>query len=738
MAKALFAVVVVDQAIDKPLDYAIPEELQEKAAVGKRVSVPVRGKLQKGSILEIKDSCSFPKVLPIHALLSDEILLSSDLLALGHWMAKYYATPLRRVMKALLPPAIRGGSQYKKQQWIRPQLKGQELLSTCELLRRKFPQQAKVLDLLLQAPKGMLLTEILEKGKISKSPIDQLIKKKILVSELIQIDRAALLDQEYFPTKPKRLHPEQKEALEKISTSLQSDQFAVHLVHGVTGSGKTEVYLQAIDCCLALNRGVILLVPEIALTSQIVEKLKGRFATKVALLHHRLSDGERHDAWHKIRNGITPIVIGARSAIFSPVPNLGLILVDEEHESSYKQTDEMPCYHARDVAVMRGKLSSATVVLGSATPSFESYLNALNGKYTLTTLKQRAEKATLPQILLIDMQREFAKKKGFTLFSDPLLTAIEKRLQLGEQSLLFLNRRGYHTAQVCSSCAHVIQCPNCDTNLTYHLGENLLACHLCDHRLSPPPRSCPECHNHESFKYKGAGTEMVERALHAIFPEIRTLRLDADTTRHKGSHQLLFKQFRAGKADLLIGTQMIAKGLHFPSVTLAAILNADASLTIPDFRSSEQVFQLITQVAGRAGRGALPGEVLIQTQMPDHPVIQAAMKQDYAAFYAQETEVRKLFDYPPFTYLVKVTLTGPSSPATLAAAQQLRTLTIQELPSHFQILPVVPCGHAKVKGNHRFQFLIKGPKRLPSLAFLKPPGPPLRLLLDIDPLSTFF
>lgn len=739
MAQALYAVVVVDTAVDKPLDYEVPEELQPLARVGVRVSVPIRGKLHRGTILELKPASAFASVQKIKALLSEEKLLPSDLMELAHWMARYYAAPLRKVFRSLLPPVIRKEGKHKMQLFVRPEKVGKELIETCEKLRRSFPQQAKILDVLLQSTKGMLLSELLEKAEVTRSPLDQLIKKKIVSAEKIQIDRCPLAEQEFFPTKAKRLSGEQEEALTKITSSLSEKRFEVHLLHGVTGSGKTEVYLQAIDACLKMGKGVIVLVPEIALTSQIVEKLRSRFEEKVALLHHRLSEGEKHDAWRKIKSGDVPLVIGARSAIFSPVKDLGLVIVDEEHEASYKQTDEAPCYHARDVAVMRSKFASATIVLGSATPALESYYNALHGKYTLSTLQMRADKAAMPKITLVDMQREFEKKKGFTLFSDLLLSGIEKRLKLGEQMVLFLNRRGYHTAQLCTQCSHVIECPECDVSLTYHLGEKHLACHLCDYRLSPPPRCCPKCGSENTFKYKGAGTELVERSLHAIFPELRTLRLDADTTRHKGSHDQLFKQFRSGKADLLIGTQMIAKGLHFPSVTLVGVLNADAALMIPDFRASELVFQLITQVSGRAGRGELPGEVVIQTHMPDHTIIQAAARQDYEGFYAQEIESRSLFEYPPFARLIKLMLSGADEEDTKECAEKLRAFCIKHLGSQFEIHPVIPCGHAKVKSRFRFQFIIKGKQRA-ALEFLSqfPLKSTVKLLIDVDPLSTFF
>jgi len=344
-------------------------------------------------------------------------------------------------------------------------------------------------------------------------------------------------------------------------------------------------------------------------------------------------------------------------------------------------------------------------------------------------------------VTVVDMKAEFTKAKGFTLFSDPLLSAIKQRIEVGEQVILFLNRRGYHTAQVCLRCLRALQCPHCDVNLTFHLGDNLLSCHLCDHRLSPPPKKCPYCHLEESLKFKGAGTEMVERALHAVLPEVRTLRLDADTTRHKGSHELLFKRFRSGKADLLIGTQMIAKGLHFPQVTLVGVLNADCSLQIPDFRASENVFQLLTQVAGRAGRGSLSGEVIIQTHMPHHSIIALAQAQDYEKFFEQEIGARAMFQYPPFTRLVKLTLSGKNKESVQVAAHALRNALIQKLPPYVSILPIVPCGYAKIKEEFRFQFLIKAEKlgRLSALLHsLTKKEKSSRVFVDVDPLSTFF
>ncbi|MBS0604616.1 MAG: primosomal protein N' [Verrucomicrobia bacterium] len=735
------AEVILDDALNKPLDYRIPESLVGRVMTGSRVNVPVRNSQRQGTVVGLKEKSAFAKLRQIAGVISEKTHVTDELFRLAEWISYYYCTPLRKVLKTVLPSSVRGKSKAKEQLLIKPDVSLNQLAVICDELRKSHPTQALALDAVLKSPKGILLSKLLEMAGVSRSPIETLIKKKVLLCQKVQIDRSILSEEEYFPTKPKKLNEEQSQTLEKIKESLDKDRFEVRLVHGVTGSGKTEVYLQAIEHALLLKKGVLFLVPEIALTSQMIERLKSRFQEKIAILHHRLSQGERFDAWHQIREGKALIAIGARSAVFSPIQNLGLIIVDEEHESSYKQTDEAPSYHARDVAVMRGKIANATVILGSATPSCESYYNAKIGKYQLSVLTNRADSATLPQVTVVDMKEEIAKNKGFTLFSNALLNAIKQRVEIGEQVILFLNRRGYHTAQMCTSCAHVLQCPHCDVNLTFHLGDNVLACHLCDYRLSPPPRQCPGCKAEGSLKFKGAGTEMVERALHAVLPEVRTLRLDADTTRHKGSHELLFKSFRAGKADVLIGTQMIAKGLHFPQVTLVGVLNADGSLQIPDFRASETVFQLLTQVAGRSGRGALSGEVIIQTHLPDHLVIGLAKEQNYEGFFNQEIAVRQLFHYPPFTHLVKLTFSGKDPRLVQERAAALRSHLIGQLPAHFEILPVVPCGHAKVKGDYRFQFIIKAEKMGQLLSLLQGQGvreENFRLFIDVDPLSTFF
>jgi primosomal protein N' (replication factor Y) len=736
--EVMYASVLLDEGIDRPLDYRIPYELKDLCKPGVRVSVPVRGREKRGTIFTLKNTSEVANVHNIAKLLSEKPILSPQLFALAEWMSRYYCTPLSKVLKGMLPPGIRKNVKTRRQLFVSSLISRPELLKLCEELRTKKPQQALLLDILLQHPKGILLTELLEKAQVSESPLKTLMKNKILHTESMSVNESPIDDQEVLSVKSKKLRQEQQEALDSVTSSIKEGISQVHLLYGVTGSGKTEVYLQAMDFALSQGKGVIFLVPEILLTSQTLERIRGRFKEKVALFHHRLSDGERHACWKEIQEGKARIVMGARSALFAPISNLGLIIVDEEHESSYKQQEEHPCYHARDIALMRAKLENAVVILGSATPSLESFYKALQGKFRLSKLLTRAETC----VTLVDMKREFEKAKGFTLFSQALLDAIQKKRSLGEQTILLLNRRGYHTSCLCTACGYSAKCPHCDLSLTYHLGEKILACHLCDFR-TPTWHACPKCHTQDTLKYKGAGTEMVERALHAVFPEVRTLRLDADTTQHKGSHELIFRKFRSGKADVLIGTQMVAKGLHLPSVTLVGILNADSSLNIPDFRAAEKTFQLLTQVSGRAGRAEFAGEVIIQTHMPEQTTICHASQGNYEAFFQEELEVRKLFQFPPFCKLAKVVFSGESETETLKKAKEFRDLLIPELPPTFQIQPVVPCGHPKMHGRFRFQFLIKGPQN----SFLSQKiqqiqkkflNQKIRILIDIDPEMTFF
>jgi primosomal protein N' (replication factor Y) len=454
------------------------------------------------------------------------------------------------------------------------------------------------------------------------------------------------------------------------------DAGSTFLLHGVTGSGKTEVYLQAIAHALEQGKSAIVLVPEISLTPQTVERFKARFSsgrlqTLVAVLHSHLSSGERHDEWHKIRQGRARIVIGARSAIFAPVHPLGLVIVDEEHEHSYKQ-EEAPRYHARDVAVVRGQMEGAVVVLGSATPSLESFYNVKRGKYTLLELLARADDKRMPVVRIVDMRKENRKQKGTPIFSEQLKEAMTQRLERKEQTILFLNRRGYSTSLQCTQCGYVAECPNCSVSLTFHRQAQKLACHICGFD-SAVPKVCPEpkCGN-PAIRYSGLGTEKVETTLVKLFPHARIKRMDSDTLKRKEDYRRILGDFRLGKIDILVGTQMIAKGLHFPNVTLVGIIYADLSLHLPDFRAGERTFQLLTQVAGRAGRGEVEGEVIVQAFTPFHPAIQYARRHDFTGFYEQEIEFREQLKYPPVSRIALLTLRGRNEEKVRFSAEHVR------------------------------------------------------------------
>lgn len=542
---------------------------------------------------------------------------------------------------------------------------------------------------------------------------------------------------------PKTLNTEQQAAFTSIEKSLQDKQFAVHLLHGVTGSGKTEVYMHAISHVLQQNKSVIFMVPEISLTTQILDTLRTRFPCPYALIHHKLSQKNRSEVWKKIRSGQIPLIIGARSALFTPVPNLGLIIVDEEHESAYKHGGADPKYHARDLSIVRAKFNNAVCILGSATPSIESYYNAQKGKYLLHKLTKRATNAPLPSIEIVDMVREYQARNQGSLFSQSLLAKIKTNIEKGEKSLLFLNRRGYHTTAQCPNCSEPVLCKHCSITLTHHKTRSILLCHVCGFQKTTKTQ-CASCHFQGDLIYKGVGTQKVERVLHAALPGVKTLRLDTDSAQSIEEQEKIIRDFRSGKADVLIGTQMLAKGLHFPHLTLVGVINLDHALNIPDFRSGEFVFQLLTQVAGRAGRELLPGHVIIQTCMPNNPIIQMAAHGEYEKFFAEELSLRALFHFPPHQHLIKCTAISLDENLSLKTAQQFATLLIKHLPSSCLILPVSPAGHTKLRNKFYNHFLVKciHPKQTSKKIFqtsrLLPKTHKVSLTIDVDPVSTFF
>lgn len=735
MHETFFVSVHLDQALSKPLDYKVPQNLANFIAIGMRVEVPLRLKTAQATVVEVKTHSNVPNPKEICKIIQSTPQLSENQWKLAHWMSRYYVTPLQKVLRCFIPMHAKQQTKEKSYVFLKLAKSHEEALLAIEKLKDKQPSQAQVLQALLGHPRGVFLTDLLEKN-ICQSSIQTLIKKNWIQKEHKILSEDLLLEEDFFPTKEKNLNTEQKACLEEICKDIEKSTFASHLIFGVTGSGKTEIYLQAIRKTLQTGKSAMMLVPEVALTSQTIERFRSRFSEKIAILHHRRSQGEKNQAWLDLREGKTQILIGARSAIFAPIQNLGLIIVDEEHDSSYKQGDDMPCYQGRDVAVMRGYFENCPVLLGSATPSIESYYNAQTGKYKLHILKTRATNASLPKISIVNMKTVWERNSGFTHFCPQLLQAIKTKMEKGEQTLLLLNRRGYHRMQVCKACLSYLKCPHCDISLTFHKQENHLKCHICDYTI-PPATNCPSCNAEQSLEYKGFGTEHVERSLHAVLPGVRTLRMDKDTTTKKNSHEELFQQFRAHKADVLIGTQMIAKGFHFQSVSLVGILYLDASLMIPDFRSPENVFQLLMQTSGRAGRADIPGEVYLQTNMPDHPIIQLAQAQDYHAFYQEQILERQMFGYPPFCHLVKICVSAADADKAQKLAEDTKTYLQKNLPKNAQIFPVTTAGHPKMKDQYRFQILIKIDKIL-SIADILKKIDHKSIKIDIDPSSTFF
>ncbi len=539
------------------------------------------------------------------------------------------------------------------------------------------------------------------------------------------------------PTRPFILTDEQKEALRTIGASLDKNEFEVFLLHGITSSGKTEVYLQAIDWTLKKSKSAIVLVPEISLTPQTIERFVARFGDRVAVIHSALTGSRRFAEWKKIKDGSASIVVGARSAIFSPVKNLGLIIVDEEHETSYKQ-DDVPRYHARDVACARAKFNSCPLVLGSATPSLETYYNAKRGVYKLLELTRRIDEVPLPKVKIVDMRMELATRKKIAIFSRVLLDAIDKTLKAGSQAMIFLNRRGFSTFINCKRCGLVVKCKRCDAVMVYHFDEQRLICHYCNDR-QPPPEICPKCKS-SYMRYFGLGTEKVESEISRIFPGANIARMDSDTTEKRGSHESILGAFKSGGIDMLIGTQMIAKGLDFPAVTLVGVVSADVSLNVPDFRAGERTFNLLTQVAGRAGRGRELGEVIVQTYAPSHYAILAASKHDYDKFYEEEIKARRELQFPPFVNLVKLTVRARNEERSEAAARDLA----QEIKKNAQSIKLAGPAQApisRMRGYYRWNILLKGRDRKELCdilrkalsAFRKPSG--VLIAVDVDPIS---
>lgn len=720
----MIARVTLEMALRKEFDYAIPAEFAGRIEVGTRVKVPFGHRQVLGVVTAVAEASPHTNLKPIARVIGTQSLVTPKVLALARWIAEYYCCPVETALKSVLPDSVR-----KEEQGWRERLYVHALTPPAD-----FPKLTKRQDdiwRIIEEWRELPLQELQRLGETTAETIRKL-EDKGLVQVAPKVDERDPYARELIvATQPIALNPEQAAALKAILaafdqrvgiTESRSPSVAkpaeeipgAFLLHGVTGSGKTEVYLQAIAHALARGRGAIVLVPEIALTPQTVERFKARFSsgpqqTLVAVLHSHLSAGERHDEWHKIRQGRARIVIGARSAIFAPVDPLGLVIVDEEHEHSYKQ-EEAPRYHARDVAVVRGQREGAVVVLGSATPSLESYYNAKRGKYALLELPHRATEMKLPVVRVVDMRQEQTKGKGPPpIFSQQLKEAITQRLERGEQTMLFLNRRGYSTSLQCEKCGYVAGCPHCSVSLTFHRILQRLLCHICGHEERVPAKCpAPQCGN-PAIRYSGVGTERVEDTLSKLFPKARVQRMDSDTLKRKDDYRRVLTDFRTGKIDILVGTQMIAKGLHFPNVTLVGIIHADLSLHLPDFRAGERTFQLLTQVSGRAGRGDVEGEVFVQSFTPFHPAIQYARRHDFLGFYEQEIEFRQQLRYPPFARVALLTLKGRNEEKVKFTAAHVRRWLDEHLAgwTDLTVAGPAPAPLARAESLFRFQLMLR-------------------------------
>lgn len=760
------AKVIVDvpsSAIDQTFDYEVPEKFQDLIAPGMRVIVPFGPRKIMGFVVELVSESSFAKLKPIIEVLDLVPVLTKELLDLGKWIADETLSLSITALQVMLPQVLK--SKYKKEiirrperrlsqeledlfagldsipfetfensnltyhqlkkavdagdvtieylveskitkkfeTMVFPKLESSELAEALEELPKTARKQRSILEYFIRTGKETAQKDLLRLIDTSSSTVRALADKGFVGTYQKEVFRNPYDDDSIQRSKPFDLTAEQENAVRPILETIEKEEHDVFLIHGVTGSGKTEIYLQAIQKVIDKGKEAIMLVPEISLTPQMVKRFKSRFGKNVAVMHSALSAGEKFDEWRKIQRKEVQVVVGARSAVFSPFENLGIIIIDEEHETSYKQEDQ-PRYHARDVAIERGKNSRFPVILGSATPTLESYARAQKNVYKLSTLLKRTNELPMPEVITIDMRKELHAGNR-TMFSRALMQKMEECIAKDEQIVLLLNRRGYSTFVMCRDCGHVNECPHCDIALTYHKKSNRLKCHYCSYE-EPVPVECPECAS-DLIRYFGTGTQRVEEALTKLMPEARVIRMDVDTTRRKGSHEKILRHFAEKKADILLGTQMIAKGLDFKNVTLVGVLTADSMLNLPDFRSSEKTFQLLTQVSGRAGRHELPGEVIVQTYTPEHYSIQLASEYNFEEFYKKEMAIRRTFQYPPYYFLALITISHENHVKAVQSAQTVAQKLLQRIHQGTIILGPTPSPIPRIKDRYRYQCMIK-------------------------------
>lgn len=768
------ASVIVDvpaKQTDRPFDYLIPEKWQDIIKPGMRVVVPFGPRKIQGFVINLKSESQFGKLKEIYEPMDLIPILNQELLQLGSWLTEKALCFKISAYQAMLPAAlkaryekkvklaheskieelplelqtifantefihwdealkrglvpllqkeatkgnvevlyeVKGKLNKKKLKFIQPLLTNEELQEV--ISAAKSARQIEVLNYFLLHQEPIELRQLIADLNVSASVVKGLVQKKFLLEKAMEVYRDPYANREFPQTQPLPLTSAQQTAISPILQVIEDVLHQVFLLYGVTGSGKTEIYLQSIQEVLNKGKEAIVLVPEISLTPQMVNRFKGRFGDRVAVLHSGLSTGEKYDEWRKIQRKEVKVAVGARSAIFAPFENLGIIIIDEEHETSYKQ-EETPRYHARDVAIERARRYQCPVVLGSATPSLETFARAQKGVFQLLNLPIRMNNQALPAVEIVDMREEL-RSGNRSMFSTVLFEKLQERIAKKEQTVLFLNKRGHSSFVMCRDCGYVMNCPHCEISLTYHKSNQQMKCHYCGYE-DRVPSICPECTS-EHIRYFGTGTQKVEEELGKLLPEAHVIRMDVDTTSRKGSHERLLKEFEEGKADILLGTQMIAKGLDFPNITLVGVLSADTMLHLPDFRSSEKTFQLLTQVSGRAGRHELPGEVIIQTYTPEHYSIELAGKQDYDLFYNREMMMRKLHKYPPFYYIALITVSHQQLMVAVSATEKITSYVQSRVSEETVVLGPVASPIPRINDRYRYQCLIKY-KREPELS----------------------
>ena len=732
---------------DKLLHYRVPGPLRAAVAVGSLVRVPILNRHRLGIVGEIGAPRGFPvdRLKSVAQVVHPFPALSSDLLQLARWMSGYYAAGLDTVIEAMLPAAVRGGTAPR----LEKRLAVARVLAADEqaALARRAPRQARLHAFLQQQFKPQKKSLVLSRLGLTAAVAAALVKRGLAREETRHLAREGYADDwahgEVVAAIPPTLNEEQSAVVAAVRASLDRGAFATHLLHGVTGSGKTEVYLHAVATVLAAGGGVIYLVPEVALTPQTVARLHGRLQAiapnhQVVVWHSHLGEGERFDGWLALATGAARVVVGARSAVFAPVHNLRLIVVDEEHEPAYKQ-DETPRYHGRDVAVYRAKLCHAVCLLGSATPSLESVANVRAGKYRLATLTRRVDHRQLPAIDIVDMRVEMLRVRGVTALSRRLVDKMHDRFERHEQVILFINRRGYSSSMLCTACGHVETCPHCSIAMTYHRTDETLRCHLCGEQR-PAPYACPQCRS-PKIRWRGLGTQKVEEAVHRVLPRARVERMDSDTMTKKNRFRQVLTDFRLGRIDVLVGTQMIGKGLDFPNVTLVGLVDADLSMHVPDFRANERTFQLLVQVAGRSGRGERAGEVVVQTFTPQSDAIQFARRVDFDGFADAELKMRARYQYPPCRHLIHHLFRGPNPEKLRFVAEHWARQVAARLGGAVEVRGPTPSPIEKIKDEYRYQlwyFTASVTQVVPVLAqmrddFAWPEG--VTQTLDVDPMS---